>query len=214
MGLTTFFNWKVALIWHTIFFSGAMLPELPILGMLWFVINTFVFLLLLRAVYGPVDDKSANRGMAWYFYILSVFTDFISLCIYGQHIINQTAFLAVFVLVMAIFILIPKPLFAYYLLKSLRAEGFDVKKGLNLRKSTVVSSGAQYQGLTESLDQQIAETENQGYKPQQQQQQQQQQQHQTASDIVIVPNQQQPSNDINESLMDNVGQHDVFAPGQ
>eukprot|EP00483_Globobulimina_turgida_P002723 UN02728 len=160
-GLTSLFNWKVALIWHTIFFSFAMLQELPILGMLWLIINTFVFLLLLRAVYGPIDDKQANRGMAWYFYVLSVFTDFLSLCIFGQHTINEKEFLAVFVLVMAVFILLPKPIFSYYLLKSLKNDGFDVKTGFNMRKSTMPTGGAQYQGLSE-LEQQYA-AEEQGY---------------------------------------------------
>lgn len=131
-GIGAYFNWKIALYWHTIFFSFAMLQELPILGMLWLIINTFVFILLLRAVYGPVEDKHSNRGMAWYFYTLSIFTDFLSLCIFGQHIVNEKdfVFLAVFVLVMAVFILIPKPLFAYFLLKSLQNDGFDPKKGM------------------------------------------------------------------------------------
>ena len=128
--VTKFFNWKVALIWHTIFFSFALLEQLPMLGMLWLIINTFVFLLLLRAVYGPIDDKHSNRGMAWYFYVLSIFTDFLSLCVFGHHVIKSEQFMAVFILIMAIFILIPKPLFAYFLLKSLQNDGFDVKKGI------------------------------------------------------------------------------------
>eukprot|EP00483_Globobulimina_turgida_P006574 UN06584 len=98
--------------------------------------------------------------MAWYFYILSVFTDFLSLCVFGQHIINEKAFLAVFVLVMAVFILLPKPLFCYFLLKSLKNDGFEVKTGFNMRKSTMVTGGGQYQGLSE-LEQQYAE--DQGY---------------------------------------------------
>eukprot|EP01083_Nonionella_stella_P044067 118810_1 len=209
MGLASFFNWKVALIWHTIFFSFAMLQQLPLLGMLWLVINTFVFLLLLRAVYGPVDDKQSNRAMAWYFYILSVFTDVISLIVFGQHV--KGSYLGTFVLVMACFILIPKPAFVYYLLKDLQNEGFNIKQGFNLRKSTIErAQDAPYQGFSE-LDQQIS---TQGYSNPPVSSQQQQQQAQPAPDIVIVPNQQPKANNINESLMDNVGQHDVFAPGQ
>ena len=128
-GLASFLNWKVALVWHTVFYSFAMLQEFPILGMLWLIINTFVFLLLLRAVYGPAEDKHSNRGMAWYFLTLSIATDFLSMCIFGQHIVDETAYLAVFVLVCAVFMLLPKPLFAYFLLKSLQIDGFDVKKG-------------------------------------------------------------------------------------
>ena len=130
MAISDFFNWKIALIWHTIFFSFAMLQELPILGMLWLIINTFVFLLLLRAVYGPPEDKHSNRGMAWYFYTLSIITDFLSLCVFGQHIVDYKEFLSVFVLVMAVFILLPKPIFCYFLLQSLKNDGFDVKQGI------------------------------------------------------------------------------------
>jgi len=179
------------------------------LGMLWLIINTFVFLLLLRAVYGPSEDQHSNRAMAWYFLTLSIVTDFLSMCIFGQHIVDETAYLAVFVLVCAVFMLLPKPLFAYVLLKSLQNDGFDVKKGLNLRKSTLPGAdghggSSQYQGL----DEQFGDT---GYAavpvPAQQQ---------SVPDVVV----QQPppvtsgSENIGDSLMDNVGQHDVFAPGQ
>ena len=99
------------------------------LGMLWLIINTFVFLLLLRSVYGPSEDKFSNRAMAWYFYALSICTDFLTLCIFGHHVVKEDVFLSTFVLVMAIFLMIPKPLFAYFLLKSLQNEGFDFKKG-------------------------------------------------------------------------------------
>ena len=119
-GLAAYFNWKVALIWHTTFCCFAMLQGLPILGMIWLIINAYVFILLLRAVYGPPDDEHSNRIMAWYCYTLSIFTDFISLCAYGQHIVNErgSAFLAEFVIIMAVFILIPKPIFSYFLSKS------------------------------------------------------------------------------------------------
>ena len=85
----------------------------------------------------------------------------------------------------------------------------------------MVDGGGNYQGFSE-LDQQFTE---QGYSNPQQQEQQQ-----PAPDIVIVPQQQQQPpqqqspvavnpvadgpNDINKSLMDSVGQHDVFSPGQ
>ena len=164
-------------------------------------------MLLLRAVYGPLDDKQSNRGMAWYFYLLSIGTDFLSLVVFGQHIVNTKGFLSVFVLVMAIFILVPKPIFAYFLLKSLQNEGFDVKQGFNMRKSTMPSNDSEYQGISERFgDQQYTDS---GYT---------QPQSQPAADIMVASNQQQsviqPSDDINTSLMDNVSQHDVFAPGQ
>ena len=75
---------------------------------------------------------------------------------------------------------------------------------------------AQYQGLAE-LDQQFGDT---GYSVPVSSQippQQQQHQNQGAPDIVIAPSQQQPvavSENISDSLMDHVGQHDVFSPGQ
>mmetsp|Transcript_62016 Transcript_62016/g.98721 ORF Transcript_62016/g.98721 Transcript_62016/m.98721 type:complete len:222 (+) Transcript_62016:82-747(+) len=217
-GIASFFNWKVALIYHTICYSLALLQEIPQLGMLWLIINTFVFLLLLRAVYGPPEDKQSNRGMAWYFYVLSIPTDILSLSVNGSYILHEKQFMAAFVVVMAVFMLIPKPFFAYFLLKSLQNEGFDVKQGFNLRKGTMANDGAQgqYQGFAELDRQTFAD---QGYSgpaapPQQQQQGQ--------PDLVIVPNappQQQGNtnpgaNNINESLMDNVAQqHDVFVPG-
>ena len=130
MAITALFNWKTALIWQTVFFSLALLQQTFYLGMLWLVINVFVFLLLLRAVYGPEEDKHSNRGMAWYFYALSIFTDFLSLCVFGEWVSHWHVFLSVFVLVMAVFMLLPKPIFAYFLLKLLKTDGFDVKKGI------------------------------------------------------------------------------------
>eukprot|EP01084_Bolivina_argentea_P078499 142461_1 len=215
MGIKDLLNWKIALIWHTIFFSLALLQQYFVLGMVWTIINVFVFLLLLRAVYGPEEDKHSNRGMAWYFYALSIVTDFLSLCIFGQWTSDSHSFLSVFILVMAVFILLPKPLMSYFLLKLLQTDGFDVKKGLNLRKSTMVSSDAQYREF---------DAEAQGYSGPAQpnndqniindiQQQQQQQQPQQPPDIM---NEQ---NNINSSLMDsqqnnnnNNEQYDVFTP--
>ena len=77
----------------------------------------------------------------------------------------------------------------------------------------MVDGGNQYQGFAE-LDQQVTD---QGYTNPIQSQQ-------AAQDIVIIPQQQGQAppandsgdgpNDINQSLMDSVGQHDVFSPGQ
>mmetsp|Transcript_22447 Transcript_22447/g.36006 ORF Transcript_22447/g.36006 Transcript_22447/m.36006 type:complete len:223 (+) Transcript_22447:119-787(+) len=215
------FGWKSAMIWHTIFYSLALLQEMPQLGMLWLIINTFVFLLLLRAVYGPADDEKSNRAMAWYFYVLSVGTDFLSLCVNGTYILHADTFMAKFVVVMACFMLIPKPFYAFFLLKSLKDDGFNPKEGLSMKRSPPGAADAQYGGFSE-LDQQVSE---QGYNPAQ---------------VVVSPAsngppapppppqatyqpaQQSPqtqstdgTHDMNRSLMDDVAhQQDVFAPGQ
>merc|ERR1712087_251467 len=114
----------------------------------------------------------------------------------GQHIVDEKGFLAVFVLVMAVFILIPKPIFAYFLLKSLRNDGFDVKQGFNMRKSTMPSNDSEYQGISEQFGVDNQSYTDGGYSQPQSQS--------AAADIVVVPNQQQPvvaaSDDINTSL--------------
>ena len=87
-----------------------------------------------------------------------------------------------------------------------------------MRKSTMVDGVNNYQGFT-GLEEQYAD---QGYNNPSQ----------AEPDVVVVPSQpqqqaQQPAavspasggpsdgpNDINQSLMDSVGQHDVFSPGQ
>merc|ERR1712154_449811 len=102
--------------------------------------------------------------------------------------------------------LVRKPFFAYFLLTWVQNEGLDVKQGFNMRKSTMNSNDSEYQGISERFgDEQYTDS---GYKQPQNQE----------TDIVVASNQQQnvikPSDDINTSLMDNVAQHDVFAPGQ
>merc|ERR1712176_202515 len=117
-----------------------------------------------------------------------------SLVIFGQHIVNDKGFLAVFVLVMAVFILVPKPIFAYFLLRSLQNEqGFDVKQGFNMRKSTMNSNDSEYQGISERFGDEQYTDSGTGYKQPQSQE----------TDIVVAVNQQQnaikPADDINTS---------------
>jgi len=95
------------------------------LGQLWFIINCFVFILLLRATYAP---SSSARLMAWYIYCLSIFTDIISLIAFTGRV--NDGGIKTFVFVMALFLLIPKPVFLFFLRKSLKAEGVDLRQGI------------------------------------------------------------------------------------
>jgi hypothetical protein len=125
MALADWFSWKQALIVQTIFYSLALLQQDFFLGQLWFIINCFT-LLLLRAAY---SDSPSGRLMAWYIYCLSIFTDILSLSVFG-HDLDEDGDVYTFVLVMAIFLLIPKPLFAFFLHYHLREQGVDVKQGV------------------------------------------------------------------------------------
>lgn len=102
--------------------------------LLWLVVNIFVLALLLRAVYGPINDKSSNQIMAWYFYVVSIITDLLSLIVFGSDNTNKYNYNhggRMFVLIMSIFLFIPKIPFSYFLYQSLVAKGFSIKNGLS-----------------------------------------------------------------------------------
>jgi len=125
MALEDYFCWKQALFVHTIFYCLGLLQQDFYLGQLWFIINCFVFILLLRATYQP---SPSARLMAWYIYCLSIFTDIISMVAFTGRV-NKGG-IKTFVFVMAIFLLIPKPIFLFFLRKHLKAEGVDLKQGI------------------------------------------------------------------------------------
>jgi hypothetical protein len=125
MGIQKWFGWKQALIVQSVFYSLGLLQQDFYLGQLWFIINCFVLLLLLRATY---SDSASGRLMAWYIYCLSIFTDLISFIAFGHDLDGGGT--KTFVLVMAIFLLLPKPLFLFFLYKQLKDEGIDIKQGV------------------------------------------------------------------------------------
>jgi len=125
MGIADWFGWKQALIVETIFFSLGLLQQDFYLGQLWFIINTFTLLLLLRATY---SESTSGRLMAWYIYFLSIFTDILSMIVFGKAL-GDAGGVSTFVLVMAVFLLLPKPIFVFFLYQSLKNQGVDVKHG-------------------------------------------------------------------------------------
>jgi len=104
MGIADWFGWKQALIVETIFFSLGLLQQDFYLGQLWFIINTFTLLLLLRATY---SESTSGRLMAWYIYFLSIFTDILSMIVFGKAL-GDAGGVSTFVLVMAVFFVITK----------------------------------------------------------------------------------------------------------
>jgi len=128
MNINNLFGWKSALIVETVFFFLALLQEYFYLGLLWVIVNCFTIILLLRASY---SDMPSSRLMAWYIYCLSMFTDLISLCVFGSDL-SDGGSLMTFVLVMAIFLLLPKPIFAFFLHQSMKSQGIDIYQGLKL----------------------------------------------------------------------------------
>jgi len=171
MALADWFSWKQALIVQTIFYSLALLQQDFFLGQLWFIINCFTLLLLLRAAY---SDSPSGRLMAWYIYCLSIFTDILSLSVFG-HDLDEYGDVYTFVLVMAIFLLIPKPIFAFFLHHHLRVQGVDVRQGVKynpLSEQMVNQSDNNVHRNNDYVNSISISTQQQ-----QQQQQMQQQQH-------------------------------------
>lgn len=127
--LNKIFNWRTALYWHTVWFSLALLQQTFLLGQLWTITNVFVFILLLRCVYGPQPELANNCAICWYFYCLSVFTDLLSIAVFGTVLADSTD-LYRFILASACMMFIPKPFFAVFLYKDLQQSGFSLKTGM------------------------------------------------------------------------------------
>jgi len=126
------FNQPVALLWHLLFFTLAIVQDRWFdLGLLWFLVNALVLMFLFRVVY---VGSASNRLICWYLYVLSMFTDFISLIVFGD--------VSAFRTVMAVCVLIVKPIFGFFEWKKLKADGIDVKKGIG----SAVSSDPQTYG--------------------------------------------------------------------
>jgi len=100
------------------------------LGLLWFLVNGLLLVFLLRAVF---VGSSSNRLICWYLYVLSVCTDFISLVAFGH--------VSTFRTIMGVCVLIAKPVFAVFEWRRLRADGINVKGGLQVKK---VENGQTY----------------------------------------------------------------------
>jgi len=109
MSIEDWLGWKQAFIVHTIFYSLGLLQQGFYLGQLWFIINCFVWLLLMRSAYSP---SRTSYLMTWYLYCLSIVTDMISFIAFGHDLTYGGT--PTFVLVMAIFLLLPKPLFLFF----------------------------------------------------------------------------------------------------
>jgi len=165
MEFANWINWKQALFFQTIFYSLALLQQDFFLGQLWFIMNCFCLLLLLRAAY---SENAGGRLMAWYVYTLSIVTDILSLSIFG-HNLDSSGDVYTFVLVMAIFLLLPKPVFAYFLYHHLRSQGIDVKQG------------SRYNPLTDQFDNDYSVSQKNDYAGPMSNQQEQQQQQQRSS---------------------------------
>jgi len=125
MAIADWFSWKQALIVQSVFYSLGLLQQFFYIGQLWFIINCFVLLLLLRATY---SDNASFRLMAWYAYTFSIFTDILSLSVFGNWLSGGG--IGTFVLVMAIFLLLPKPIFVFFLYQHLKSQGIDVRQGV------------------------------------------------------------------------------------
>jgi len=109
-----------ALIWHLLFFSLAIVEDRWFnLGLLWFLMNCLVLMFLFRVVY---VGSNSNRLICWYLYVLSMFSDFLSLIVFGE--------VSTFRTIMGVCILIVKPVFGFFEAKRLKEDGIDVKKGL------------------------------------------------------------------------------------
>jgi len=164
MSLTDYLNWKLALVVHTIFYSLGLLEQGFYLGQLWFIINTFVLLLLLRSAY---STSPSSWLMTWYLYCLSIFTDLISLITFGSDLTGGGT--PTFVLVMAIFLLLPKPVFLYFLYCRLKERNIDFKQGV--KYDTLVDemtfqskdNANEYQGPISSQEQQRGSMSNDNY---------------------------------------------------
>jgi len=82
-------------------------------------------MLLLRAVF---SESAPSKVMSFYFYTLSIVTDIVSLARFG-HNLDDSGSTEKFILAMAILLLLPKPLYAYFFWKELKDEGIDWKHG-------------------------------------------------------------------------------------
>lgn len=210
MGIESWFGWKQALIVQTIFYSLGLLQQDFYLGQLWFIINCFTLLLLLRAAY---SESPSSRLMAWYIYCLSIFTDLISLITFGNDLTGGGV--VTFVLVMAIFLLLPKPLFLFFLYKHLKDEGVDIKQGVKrdplaehmVNSNPVVNNdnnnvGNNYYGVPISNQQRFSQQSNMNNDPN------------NTQDFLnsndIYSQQRTQNNNAQQTSND----YDVFTPGQ
>jgi len=82
--------------------------------------------------------------MCWYFYVLSIFTDLISFITFGSDLSHGRGFedksTQKFVLVMAIFVFIPKPFYAFFMYRFMKDEGVDFRQGFQRKQALATQS--------------------------------------------------------------------------